>query len=62
MYTIEFQKRDLPHVHILLFLDPKNKCTTLTHIDSINVQRIFQKSFYAKTMVDDDGFQVIEKK
>ncbi|KAI9103507.1 hypothetical protein K1719_023130 [Acacia pycnantha] len=25
IYTIEFQKRGLPHAHILLFLDPKHK-------------------------------------
>ena len=35
MYTVEFQKRGLPHAHILLFLDPKDKCPTPTLIDSI---------------------------
>ena len=34
MYTIEFQKRGLPHAHILLFLHPKDKCPTPAHIDS----------------------------
>ena len=35
MYTVEFQKRGLPHAHILLFLHPKDKCPTPAHIDSI---------------------------
>jgi hypothetical protein len=35
VYTIEFQKRGLPHAHILLFLDPKDKCPTSEHIDNI---------------------------
>ncbi|XP_075650013.1 uncharacterized protein LOC142620542 [Castanea sativa] len=35
VYTIEFQKRGLPHVHILLFLDPKDKCPSPTDIDGI---------------------------
>ncbi|GJZ47341.1 uncharacterized protein Tco_0601173 [Tanacetum coccineum] len=33
VYTIEFQKKGLPHAHILLFLEPKDKLTTATHID-----------------------------
>jgi hypothetical protein len=35
MYTIEFQKRGLPHVHILLFLYPSNKFLTPYDIDKI---------------------------
>ena len=35
VYTIEFQKRGLPYAHILLFLDPKDKCPSLVDIDSI---------------------------
>ena len=35
VYTIEFQKRGLLHAHILLFLDPKDKCPSLADIDSI---------------------------
>ena len=35
VYTIEFQKRGLPHAHILLFLDPKDKCPSPTDIDGI---------------------------
>jgi len=35
MYTIEFQKRGLPHAHILLFLHLSGKYPTPQHIDSI---------------------------
>uniref|UniRef100_A0A0R0JUR6 Helitron helicase-like domain-containing protein n=1 Tax=Glycine max TaxID=3847 RepID=A0A0R0JUR6_SOYBN len=35
MHTIEFQKRALPHVHLLLFLHPDNKYTSSTDIDKI---------------------------
>uniref|UniRef100_A0A0R0E7S8 ATP-dependent DNA helicase n=1 Tax=Glycine max TaxID=3847 RepID=A0A0R0E7S8_SOYBN len=35
MHTIEFQKRGLPHVHLLLFLHPDNKYPSLDDIDHI---------------------------
>ncbi|XP_058751157.1 uncharacterized protein LOC131624213 [Vicia villosa] len=35
MYTIEFQKRGLPHAHILVFLHNQNKYPTPTDIDKI---------------------------
>lgn len=35
MYTIEFQKRGLPHAHILLFMDQKSKFQTTDAIDKI---------------------------
>ncbi|XP_056841745.1 uncharacterized protein LOC130494924 [Raphanus sativus] len=35
MYTIEFQKRGLPHAHILLFMLPQSKFPTTDHIDNI---------------------------
>ncbi|XP_058764578.1 uncharacterized protein LOC131638036 [Vicia villosa] len=35
MYTIEFQKRGLPHAHILIFLHPSNKHPTPSDIDRI---------------------------
>ncbi|CAN1158085.1 ATP-dependent DNA helicase PIF1 [Linum perenne] len=35
LHTIEFQKRGLPHVHILSWLDPINMITEVDHIDSI---------------------------
>jgi len=35
MYTIEFQKRGLPHAHILLFMHPEFKFPTTDDIDKI---------------------------
>ncbi|XP_023644880.1 uncharacterized protein LOC17896811 [Capsella rubella] len=35
MYTVEFQKRGLPHAHILLFMDAKSKLHTADDIDKI---------------------------
>jgi hypothetical protein len=35
LYTIEFQKRGLPHAHILLFLHPSSKYPTPDDIDKI---------------------------
>ncbi|KAF8109176.1 hypothetical protein N665_0101s0007 [Sinapis alba] len=35
MYTVEFQKRGLPHTHILLFMDPLHKFPTTDDIDNI---------------------------
>jgi hypothetical protein len=35
IHTIEFQKRGLPHMHLLIFLDPANKIHNANDIDSI---------------------------
>ncbi|CAN1242016.1 ATP-dependent DNA helicase PIF1 [Linum perenne] len=35
MHTVEFQKRGLPHVHIVMWLAPEHKPTTLTRVDAI---------------------------
>ena len=35
MYTVEFQKRGLPHVHLLLFLHANNKYPSPNDIDNI---------------------------
>ena len=35
MYTTEFQKLGLPHVHLLLFLHPSNKYPSPNDIDHI---------------------------
>jgi hypothetical protein len=34
VYTIEFQKRGLPHVHLLLFMERNSKPRTPEHVDS----------------------------
>lgn len=35
VYTIEFQKRGLPHAHILLFMDPTAKFPNSDDIDRL---------------------------
>jgi len=35
MYTIEFQKRDLPHAHLIIFLHPSSKYLTSDDIDKV---------------------------
>jgi len=35
IYTIEFQKRGLPHAHLLIFLHPNSKYPTLDDIDKV---------------------------
>jgi hypothetical protein len=35
MHVVEFQKRGLPHAHILLILDPRDKPMTPEHMDSV---------------------------
>lgn len=33
MYVIEFQKRGLPHVHMLIWLDSESKCHLRANVD-----------------------------
>ena len=35
VYTIEFQKRGLPHMHLLIFLNQEHKIYNPTHVDAI---------------------------
>src|SRR5207245_726776 len=35
LYTIEFQKRGLPHAHIIVFLQPHSKLCTPQDVDSL---------------------------
>jgi hypothetical protein len=35
VWTIEFQKRGLPHIHMIIFLDPDDKLRTPEEIDSL---------------------------
>ncbi|GKD47982.1 ATP-dependent DNA helicase PIF1-like protein [Tanacetum coccineum] len=43
VYTIEFQKRGLPHCHILLWLEPQDKLTTTGKIDQYISAKILNK-------------------
>uniref|UniRef100_A0A803PB99 ATP-dependent DNA helicase n=1 Tax=Cannabis sativa TaxID=3483 RepID=A0A803PB99_CANSA len=55
VYTIEFQKRGLPHAHILLFLDPTMKNPSAAHIDKIISAEI------PDINVDPDGYNAVKK-
>ena len=55
MYTIEFQKRGLPHVHLLLFLHPNNRYTSSDDIDQIISAEIPSKE-------DDPGLHMLVQK
>uniref|UniRef100_A0A803NJP1 ATP-dependent DNA helicase n=1 Tax=Cannabis sativa TaxID=3483 RepID=A0A803NJP1_CANSA len=55
IYTIEFQKRGLPHAHILLFLHPTVKNPSAAHIDKIISAEI------PNINVDPDGYNAVKK-
>ena len=44
LYTIEFQKYGLPHMHILLWLGPKSKHPTMEDINSIICTKLPDKA------------------
>ncbi|XP_026434052.1 uncharacterized protein LOC113331572 [Papaver somniferum] len=54
IYTIEFQNRGLPHAHILLFLDKKDKPETPSDINRIVTSEIPDKEN------DPDGYNAVD--
>lgn len=54
MYTIEFQKRGLPHAHILIWLDSKSKLTKAEDIDKVISAEIPDR------LRDPDLFRVVQ--
>ncbi|PNX92871.1 ATP-dependent DNA helicase PIF1 [Trifolium pratense] len=48
MYTVEFQKRGLPHAHILLLLEGTNKLNTTKDIDKVISAEIPHPDLYPK--------------
>nr|XP_043619865.1 uncharacterized protein LOC122591678 [Erigeron canadensis] len=65
IYTVEFQKRGLPHAHICLFLSPDHKFPTATHVDQLSMYgstRMHQKISKDETSVDDDGYPVYRRR
>nr|XP_016456633.1 PREDICTED: uncharacterized protein LOC107780595 [Nicotiana tabacum] len=54
LYTIEFQKRGLPHAHILLFLHPTLKSPSTDHIDKLIAAEI------PDLEVDPDGYNAVK--
>nr|CAD1830264.1 unnamed protein product [Ananas comosus var. bracteatus] len=55
LYTVEFQKRGLPHVHILVWLDASHKSPSSTEIDSIISAEIPDKT------IDHVGYEAVSK-
>ncbi|XP_062075588.1 uncharacterized protein LOC133779672 [Humulus lupulus] len=55
IYTIEFQKRGLPHAHLLLFLHSTLKNPSADHIDNIISAEI------PNLNVDPDGYNAVNK-
>ncbi|CAJ2637132.1 unnamed protein product [Trifolium pratense] len=48
MYTVEFQKRGLPHAHILIWLSSRNKLKTGNDIDRVISAELPDKSLYPR--------------
>ena len=48
MYTVEFQKRGLPHAHILLWLSDLNKLENAKHIDQVISAELPHPDLYPK--------------
>ena len=44
-YVIEFQRRGLPHMHLLLFLDKNDKINTSEKVDELIVRKFQMKTF-----------------
>ncbi|KAJ9557686.1 hypothetical protein OSB04_012300 [Centaurea solstitialis] len=55
LYTIEFQKRGLPHAHILLFLGLENKNPSSKEIDRVVSAEIPNEA------IDPDGYNAVKK-
>ncbi|GKF37540.1 hypothetical protein Tco_0114298, partial [Tanacetum coccineum] len=53
VYVIEFQKRELPHAHILLRLEERCKCRTPGEIDDIISAEL------PSPMHDPNGYKVV---
>ncbi|XP_013726652.1 uncharacterized protein LOC106430407 [Brassica napus] len=74
MYTVEFQKRGLPHTHILLFMDPLHKFSTTDDIDNIisaeipdkleepELYEAYPKPFAENTTINKEGFPVFTRR
>ena len=46
VYTIEYQKRGLPHMHMLIFLTQENKIHTIEDVDSFISAEIPHQSIH----------------
>ncbi|CAL1353730.1 unnamed protein product [Linum trigynum] len=55
LYTVEFQKRGLPHVHILIWLDEPDKLKDIAAIDSVISSDIPDRS------IDREGYEAVTR-
>ncbi|CAB77854.1 hypothetical protein [Arabidopsis thaliana] len=55
MYTVGFQKRGLPHAHIILWMDPRYKFPTVDDVDKIIFAEILDK------VKDSELYQVVSE-
>jgi len=58
MYTIEFQKRGLPHAHILLWSDASDKLNTVSLVDSLICAELPNKDLFPKLYSAVSNFMV----
>lgn len=58
IYTVEFQKRGLPHAHIVVFLHPEDTYNTPDAIDSIISAEIPDKARYPSLYEDVQNFMI----
>jgi len=58
MYTVEFQKRGLPHAHILLWLDGEKKLRTPTDIDRVISVELPHADLYLKLSKADATYMI----
>ncbi|XP_010480868.1 PREDICTED: uncharacterized protein LOC104759661 [Camelina sativa] len=61
MYTIEFQKRGLPHVHILLWMDAKTNTNSPCMKDG-RCSKLFPKKYEDITKVGSDGYPIYRRR
>ncbi|XP_045829948.1 uncharacterized protein LOC123921446 isoform X3 [Trifolium pratense] len=58
LYTIEFQKRGLPHAHILLWLHRRNKLDSPKSIDSVICAELPDEALYPKLFLAVTRFMI----
>ncbi|XP_052165157.1 uncharacterized protein LOC127782122 [Oryza glaberrima] len=58
LYTVEFEKRGLPHVHVLVWLEGHGRDPSPSFIDSLR----YPKWFNDETRVDESGFPVYRRR
>jgi hypothetical protein len=58
MYTIEFQKRGLPHAHILLWLDPRDKLESADSVNSVICAELPDERIYPRLYASVTSFMI----